>query len=264
MNVRFRTLCSGSSGNAAAIHDGATRLLIDCGVRAQYRCRDLLAPGAGEPPRLSAVVVSHLHGDHICYASLRVLEAMGVPVYVHRDNAPGLARHFRGRAFGGLDVRVFGDDPFRVGEFEIRAVPVTHAPRMTTHGFTVARKNRRGTARLALATDLMEWERIVEHFLDADLIHIEANHDSEMLRENPNPNSAYHLENRHTGRLLREVLRRGRRPARVVLGHLSAERNTPELALRTVRQLAEQAGGARADIRVAPRFVPSEEIVLGG
>ena len=37
MPVRFRSLRSGSSANAAMIWDEQTRLLIDCGVRAQRR-----------------------------------------------------------------------------------------------------------------------------------------------------------------------------------------------------------------------------------
>jgi len=264
MPIRFRALCSGSSGNSVMVWDNDTRLLIDCGVRAQYRCREMLDRFAAGSPPLSAVVVSHLHSDHINYSSLRVIEERRVPIYVHDANTPMLSRlHFRNHPFSDLDVRSFGDQDFTVGGFRLRPVGLPHAGHGSTHGFVVASAGDGRGVRLALATDLYDWAGIVQEFVDADFVYLEANHDPELLRRRPNPNSAYHLENRCSAEFLCEILRRSRRaPLAVMLAHLSEERNTPQIALSTVRAVLREAGCPPPHLHVAPRHTPSPTIEL--
>lgn len=265
MPVFFRTLCSGSSGNAIMIWNDETRLLVDCGVRAQYRCREMLDEHASDPPPLEAVVVSHLHGDHVSYSGLRVLEERGVPVYLHEGNAEGLPkRHFKSHGFEGLEVRTFGDGPFQVGPFEFRPIPVPHAPGHVTHGFAVTAPAPQGTVRIVVATDLCQWEHAVDDLLDADLIYLEANHDPELLRKNPNPNSAYHLENSYAAEFLVELLQRSSKPPKaVMLAHLSEQRNHPLVALATVRAALAGAGHEALPVHVAPRHTPSPIVEIG-
>ena len=264
MTVQVRTLCSGSSGNAMMVSDGSTRLLVDCGVRAQRRLRQMLLECASDGPPLTDVVVSHLHSDHICYASLRVFEATGVTVHLHRSNASGLARrHFNGRPFDGLRVETFEDDPFDIGSFQVRPLPVRHSPRMTTHAFLLTRTEGPRPIRVALATDLAEGNGLAGHFADADLICLESNHDPALLEAFPNPNSAYHLENSQAASLLRSALDRSQRlPAAVLLAHLSAQRNTPDLALEAMGEMLEEGGMGSLRLVPAPRFRPSEVFVL--
>jgi len=264
MPVQLQSLLSGSSGNAVMISDQSTRLLIDCGVRAQYRCHDLLDRIAAEGPPLSGVIVSHLHTDHINYSSLRAIEERGIPVYVHRDNLDMLPRyHFKKRSFDVLDLHAYSDEPFRLGALEIRPIEVPHSNWHTTHSFVVSSKGNHSGRRIVVATDFYEWTHAVEKFVDADLFYLEANHDPEMLRRRPNPNSAFHLENSHAAALLCEILDRSRKPPKaVMLAHLSEERNTPEIALQTVRSVVEREGLDLPPLMVAPRNVPSEVVRL--
>lgn len=263
MSVSFRSLCSGSSGNAVTIWDAETRLLVDCGVRAQYRCRDMFDAHLSGAPALEGVVLSHLHSDHINYASLRVIEERRVPVYVHADNVALLRqRHFGKWTFDDLEIRTFGDTAFRIGGFELRPVPVPHAEH-PTHGFVVTRGSGRRKVRIVLATDLSDWVEAAQDFLDADFIYLEANHDPDLLAANPNPNSAFHLENRVAAELLSEILASSRRPPQaVMLAHLSDKRNTPRTALDTVRSVLEGAGHASPPLHVAPRHEPSDTLVV--
>ena len=70
---------------------------------------------------------------------------------------------------------------------------------------------------------------------DADLIFIEANHDLELLRQYYNPNSHYHLPNPTAAKMLEEVCDRSTAPpANVILGHISPQRNTREIAIEEV------------------------------
>ena len=53
----FRTLASGSSGNAALLSCGSTHLLIDMGISCRRVCRSLTEMGL-TPEDLSAVLIT--------------------------------------------------------------------------------------------------------------------------------------------------------------------------------------------------------------
>ena len=114
-----------------------------------------------------------------------------------------------------------------------------------------------------MATDFCEWATLRPWFEDADFVYVEANHDPELLERNWNPNSLYHLSNGQCGDLLREALDHSHAPpAAVMLGHLSEDRNRPELAEATVAAILEEAGHGSVELYVAPRFQPSRPISI--
>jgi hypothetical protein len=68
---------------------------------------------------------------------------------------------------------------------------------------------------------------------------VEANHDPELLRRHPNPASRYHLSNPQAAKLICHARKSSKSaPQTVILGHLSRERNTEDLA-RFLRWLDE-------------------------
>ncbi|MEG2377861.1 MAG: MBL fold metallo-hydrolase, partial [Clostridia bacterium] len=62
--MKFCTLASGSSGNATYLSDGDTHILIDAGVSCRAICRELSELGV-KADELSAIFITHEHGDHI-------------------------------------------------------------------------------------------------------------------------------------------------------------------------------------------------------
>ncbi len=77
--VRMTVLASGSRGNCAVITGGRTSVLVDAGVS----CREILKrmQVAGEDPcRLSAILVTHEHQDHVQGLSV-LARRLGIPVY---------------------------------------------------------------------------------------------------------------------------------------------------------------------------------------
>ena len=101
MTVFFRSLCSSSSGNCLKLWTEETTILIDCGIKAQYRCHDLLDEHVGNVDRLGAVLVTHSHGDHIGYPALRALADRGVCLRAHKQ----VFRHVAG-AGTALEVEI--------------------------------------------------------------------------------------------------------------------------------------------------------------
>jgi len=114
-------------------------------------------------------------------------------------------------------------------------------------------------ARVGIAHDLGAVpDALRTAFARCDALCLEANHDTEMLRTGPYPPALQarvrggrgHLSNAACGVLATELAHPGLRG--VVLLHLSAVNNTPEVAGRTV-EAALRRGGQRARVRVAPR-----------
>ena len=90
--LRFRSLASGSSGNATLIeaHDGLhpTRVLIDCGLGLRQLQAALAADGLS-PTDLDGVFITHEHGDHIgCVAMLAA--RYRVPIWTSAGTAQSL------------------------------------------------------------------------------------------------------------------------------------------------------------------------------
>ena len=87
--MRFTSLGSGSKGNATLIQAGETTLLVDCGFGLKEAEARLQARGI-DPAQLTAIMVTHEHGDHLRGAPM-LSRKHGVPVYT----TPGTARSFK-------------------------------------------------------------------------------------------------------------------------------------------------------------------------
>ncbi len=78
--MRMTVLASGSKGNSAVVASDRTRILVDAGLS----CRELLrrlAVAGEDPARLSAILITHEHQDHV--AGLGVLaRRFRIPVFL--------------------------------------------------------------------------------------------------------------------------------------------------------------------------------------
>lgn len=265
MSLRFKTVISSSSGNCLMLQTNKTAILIDCGFKSQKACKAAFAGVFPEPEKIAGVFVTHVHGDHINYSSLKVLQQNRVSVYVHADCVELLGdKHFKGYAFPELDVQTYSAEPVSIGDLTITPVEVPHHPNLPTHGFAVTYHHADRDYKILLAADFSNGDGLVEHLVDADIIYIESNHDLELLDQNFNPNSFYHMNNPSTAKLLVEAFAmRKDTPKAVVLGHLSDRRNTDELAIEEVEKAFALAGKQiKFDLTVAPQAKASDEIAI--
>lgn len=236
MTVFFRSLCSSSSGNCLKLWTEETTILIDCGVKAQYRCHDLLDRHVDDPATLGAVLVTHSHGDHMGYPALRALADRGVRLRAHKQVFRQLQdRHNLCSLYQDRYLKPFDDAAFRIGPFRIQPIPLPHSPSIPNFGFVICHGTGRDRRKIVVCTDFHDPRAILPYALDADFIFVEANHDLELLRLNPNPNSAYHMSNPRTAGLLYDAISASKRPPQaVMLGHLSDQRNNKALARAAV------------------------------
>jgi phosphoribosyl 1,2-cyclic phosphodiesterase len=259
----FKTLRSSSSGNCLRLWTEQTNVIIDCGLNSQRLCRALLSEHAGAIETISAVLVSHLHQDHINYSALRVLEEHGITVRIHEQLVNKFQEKFiNNNRFDNLSLKPFSSAAFNLGEFTIRPVQIPHSPQHDNYGFVIHCRQRDRVRKIVIMTDFYTWDGLAGHFVDADFIYVEANHNPGLLKKYPNPNSHYHMKNETVADLLCNARKLSKRaPAAVMLGHLSKERNTRELAMEAIqRAFIRNRVQQDFELHVAPADCASREI----
>ena len=246
----FCVLASGSKGNAVYIAEGGSAILIDAGlsgaeIERRMRLRQL------DPAALSAIVVSHEHGDHIRGVGV-LARRYGLPVYLTPKTAAAAAPQI-----GRLDrvVNFAAGRSFAIHHLRLHPFATPHDA-ADPSGFTV---QVNGT-KLGIATDLGVAPAMVrDHLSGCSALVLEANHDPRMLLEGPYPwplkqriqGRTGHLSNEDSRDLLAQV--RHGRLEHVVLAHLSETNNTAERALAVV---AEGLGPYRVKLTVARQEMP--------
>jgi phosphoribosyl 1,2-cyclic phosphodiesterase len=246
--LRFRSLGSGSTGNAALVEatsGGRTsRLLIDCGFGLKQLDLRLAKAGlaAGD---IDAIFVTHEHGDHIgCAHSLS--RRNRIPVWMSEGTwlATG-GRDFEGRLNLARD-----DSEFAVGDIAVRPFTVPHDAREP-----LQLRCSDGARTLGVLTDLGHaTAHVLSRLSGVHALLLEFNHDSELLA-----NSAYpaflklrvggrhgHLSNTAAADIARAVRHEGLR--HVVAAHLSEQNNRPEIVRRL---MADALGGHEAEMLTA-------------
>ncbi len=265
MSLFFQSLCSSSSGNCLKLWTPESTLLIDCGLKAQYRCHDLLDRHVPDLGRLGAVLITHSHTDHIGYPALRVLSERGVCIRAHRrvlrqvEDLLELCELHDDRY-----VKPFDESVFHIGAFAIQPVPLPHSPGVPNFGFVIRHGAGAEQRKIVVATDFNDPGALTPHVRDADFIFIESNHDPDLLRRYPNPNSAYHMSNPRTATLLYEAISASRKPPQaVMLGHLSDERNDRTIARAAVTDVFRRHERAVAfALHTAPLYEPSRIVEI--
>jgi phosphoribosyl 1,2-cyclic phosphodiesterase len=254
MPISFRSFRSSSSGNCLALWTADSSILIDFGVETLRDCRAILREHQEQHGTIDAVLISHAHSDHLSRDGVRVLGEAGIPVHGHRHVVPQLRERHGLEPRSGVPVHAFAGDRFTVGDFDITAVSLPHAPGVPNVGFVIRAGARRRT--VVVATDFHDFAALLPHLSGADFVFVEANHDLELLRRHFNPNSRWHLNNVKTAWLLCHAVRDGGfDPGTVVLGHLSDERNRERLAVGEVRRVFERQGmRVPFELEAAPKF----------
>ena len=232
--MRFAYLGSGSRGNAMVVSHGQTHVLLDCGLNAREAGHRMRKLGI-DPDTLSAILVTHEHGDHI--GGVDVLSRRHqVPVFTTR----GTSRSHKLKP--ETDVRVICTHTvFSVGDLEIQPYPVPHDCREPCQ-FTFST----GAHKLGVLSDVGHvTPHIVDTLQSCDALALEFNHCPDMLAIGPYPPRVKdrvggplgHLSNQQAAELLTRI--ETGRLQHLVLAHLSEQNNTPELAVSAASEAAQ-------------------------
>jgi phosphoribosyl 1,2-cyclic phosphodiesterase len=242
MSLSFTLLGSGSSGNATLVSAGDTHVLVDVGLSGKETERRLAQCGLS-PQQISAIVVSHEHGDH-CRGIAPFVKRLGIPIFM--SDAAYAAYSEAGNPFDErkrhgiesgrpFDVYGIGFTPFTVAHDAVDPL-----------AFGIEKNG----VKIAVVLDLGEISHlVVERLKGCDAIVLESNHDRNMLEVGPYPwalkqrvwSRLGHLSNEQVARYLAQGF--DGRARNLVLAHLSEKNNLPELALLSARRALEERSG---------------------
>lgn len=243
MAFRFAYLGSGSRGNAALIECDHTCVMLDCGFALKETERRL-ARLHREPADISAILITHEHGDHVAGA-VRFARKHDIDLWM----TPGTRRAVRNAELAPLKLVNCHED-FAIGDLHIQPTPVPHDAREPCqYVFS------NGERRLGILTDAGHVSRyMTQHYSRCDALALECNHATEMLEGGPYPRSLKqrvgsdfgHLNNAQAAQMLRDI--DCSRLTHIVAVHLSETNNTASQA-RAALSGALGCGGD--DIEVA-------------
>ena len=236
MGMSFTLLGSGSTGNTTLISNGDTHVLVDVGLSGRETARRLREYGL-EPENISAIVVSHEHGDH-CRGVGPFAKNLDIPVFMTEE-----AFQSSGIKLDSKKLRpICSGEPFDVYGFGFTSFAVPHDS-ADPLGFVIEKDG----IRIGIVLDLGYLSNLVlERLKGCDGLIIESNHDVRMLKAGPYPwalkqrvmSRRGHLSNDSVANYLGNDF--DGKAAHVVLAHLSQNNNLPELALLSARRALEE------------------------
>ncbi len=258
--IKFQSIVSGSSGNCTLVCSNKTKILIDCGISGKKITAYLNDMGI-LPEELDRILVTHEHIDH----------TNGVGILSRKFNIPIVASEgtWANMGIGKIpdENRIIFEKPnsFEIGDIKITPFDIPHDAMQPT-GYVFETEGKK----LAIATDIGHiTDKVLENLTGCDAVLLESNYDDHMLQSGPYPLHLKmriagvngHLANKDAGNLATHLAKNGTKY--IMLGHLSNENNSPEIAFSEVARELEFGGiqpGKDVMLSVAPRYDISENI----
>ena len=246
--MRFKSLGSGSSGNATVIEAGSganvKRLLIDCGLKPKILLERLGAAGLAAT-QIDAIFITHEHSDHLGCARQWALRHR-TPVWMSHGTHLATAQS----DFEGM-LRLTQDGmPIDLGELQVTPFTVPHDAREP-----LQLSCSDGDRKMGVLTDLGHaTAHVLAHLAGCHALLLECNHDAQMLAGGAYPaflkqrvgGRFGHLSNVDAAQIAKSLDHAGLN--HVIAAHLSRQNNRPDLAQEA---LAFALGRNAADIAVA-------------
>ena len=245
--LRFRSLGSGSTGNATLIEAMGSRpwrLLVDCGLGIRQLQARLNEAGL-QADDLDSIFITHEHGDHIGCARQLALRYR-IPVWMSRGTYAAIGAP----DFDNLLNLAQDGSPIDAGGLQITPFTVPHDAREPLQLSCTD-----GAVKLGILTDLGHaTPHVLTHLQGCHAMLLECNHDEDMLEQSAYPQFLKrrvggdygHLSNSAAAAIASAVSHGGLQ--HVVAAHLSLQNNHPALAQAA---MATALGARQDDIVVA-------------
>lgn len=256
-------LFSGSKGNSYYIGSGSEGVLIDAGKSCK-QIETAMSVNEIDMRSIKAVFITHEHTDHC--SALRVLaNRYEYAVY----SSEGTLRSMEQSNYVDRKCKTnVITDQITIGDMLIKRINISHDCAEGCCYSIILPDGRKAV----IATDLgVMSEELRREICQSNLVVLESNHDVNMLRNGRYPwplkqrilSDRGHLSNESCAAELAEFIKSGNN--RIVLGHLSQENNTPDVARQTAICQLSQCG-MKLDVdytlNVAPADVRDTSIVF--
>ncbi len=273
---RFMSLGSGSSGNCSYVGTDGCGLLVDAGVDNNFVTDRLLHIGV-DMSDIRGILLTHDHADHVRFTYALLRRNPHMRLFATPRALEGiLRRHNLSRRIKDYHSPIYKEHEYHFG-------PMLVVPFETSHdgtdnaGFAISC----GGSTFVIATDMgMITERADYYMRRATALMIESNYDSGMLATGRYPEylksrirgARGHMDNADTAGYVSSMIVPGRL-RHIFLCHLSADNNTPAIALEALgdalrrRQISvapnpAEVGLGQVFVTALPRYETSDLYVL--
>lgn len=251
--VNVCAIASGSNGNCYYIGNEEEAILVDAGIS----CKQVLLrleERKLDSSKLKAIFLTHEHADHI--RGVRVLsKKLGIPAFY----TYGTWNKAHKSSLTANHKYIQIDQAIQFGSFKVHAFKKNHdANEPCSYRIEVEGKS------IGVMTDIGSvCESVITHFEQCHTVFLESNYDEKMLWDGSYPwylknrvASDYgHLSNKQAVELVRDYA--NGKLQNIILSHLSAENNTPELAFQSFADFHNKYRVVNTS-----RHAPSELVVL--
>lgn len=251
--ARFCPLFSSSSGNCIYIGSRGTNILIDVGVSLK-KIEDALISIGRNAQEIDAIFITHEHTDHIAGLT-RFVKKYSPKIFASEDTAKTLIDSGN---FENADINIIKDN-VTLNDVNVKRFSTSHDC-VGSSGY-----------RISLADDMVFsvctdtgiiTDEIRDNLLGSELVMLESNHDINMLNHGPYAatlkarilSDKGHISNTICAEEVAKLVSAG--TTRVILGHLSEQNNTPELAFDTTNKKLNSLGFTEGEdylLYVAPK-----------
>jgi len=233
--MEISVIASGSNGNCCLVEDQGVSVLIDAG-KSGSEIESRMGRLGKSLDDVDGILITHQHSDHISGAGV-LSRRFGIPVYLTKEV-------YSEAKLGKFDCKIFSGD-FKVGSLRVKPVVTSH--NVNSCGFVVSK--------FGYFTDTgMVTEQMKKVIPGLNSILLESNHDVEMVTNGHYPaflkkwilSDEGHLSNDTTSSIIQE---NGKNLSFVLLGHLSENHNTPDIASEIFNTIVKR----KIDFRICSR-----------
>ena len=257
--MNIASIASGSNGNCYYLENSDDAILVDAGISAR-RIAERMARLGLSVSKLRGVFISHEHSDHI--RGIDVLSRKySIPVFMTRKTYASYGKMIKDSLLNFFSP----GEPVQLGKICINPFLKSHDAAEPC-SFSISSENKN----VAVMTDIgSNCANVIFHIRNADAVFLESNHDDNMLQAGFYPaflkariaSDLGHLSNKQAAQLALEHA--SSRLKCVFLSHLSANNNTPELALQTFNHFITKRNDLKLEVILTSRQKESGLVCLG-
>lgn len=239
--MKFCGLASGSKGNCSYVETNNTKILIDAGISARATTNFLENLNI-DISSIDGIIITHEHEDHIKGVSL-ISSKYNIPVYA-TEGTWEIMNNKVSNIMHQNKIYIYPNESFFINDIKIDCFPIEHDAAEPV-GFSLYNNE----SKMTYITDTGSVnEYMMESFEDCNLVVIESNYDTEMMKFSSYPaflrnrvlGALGHLSNDDAGEIIASIL--SPKLKYIFLAHLSKDNNMPDLALIVVKDLLKERG----------------------
>lgn len=224
--MEISVIASGSNGNCCLVEDNDVSVLIDAGKSGSEIESRMKSLGKSLED-VDGILITHEHSDHLCGAGV-LSRRFGIKVYMTKEV-------YTNAKLGNFESKIFSGN-FNVKGLKVKPIKTSH--NVNSYGFVVGK--------FGYFTDTgIVTEQMKKVIPCLNSILLESNHDVEMVHNGHYPpflkkwilSDEGHLSNNTASSIIQE---NGKNLTLVLLGHLSENHNTPDIASETFNSLVKR------------------------